>query len=59
MVCLFAIMEGNLGNIYIYIYIYIYIGGMSVVGQDFSNLINLLDVSKLLRPFNEITGFFN
>jgi hypothetical protein len=54
MVCLFVIVEGNLGNIK-----KLDIGGLSVVDQYSSNSINLLNVSKLLRPFNEIPGFFN
>jgi hypothetical protein len=43
---------GNLGNTK-----KLDIGGLSVVGQDSSNSINLLDDNKLLRPFNEIAGF--
>jgi hypothetical protein len=53
MVCLFVIVEGNLGNIQ-----KLDIGVLSVVDQNSSNSINLLNVSKLLRPFNEIPGFF-
>jgi hypothetical protein len=47
-------MVSNLGNIK-----KLDIDGLNVVGQDFSNSINLLDDSKLLRPFNEIPNFLN